>query len=319
MSAIRKAPRIPAPSQVVSKILSISRDPDCNLGAVADLIQRDGSLTAQLLRQANSAAYANAKTTSSVREACTRLGLKRVRSVAINDHVVSGLGKACPPGFKPSAYWQAALAASVAAQDLSRELMPQVADDAGTAGLLVDIGVGLLAYAVPTEYGPVLKKMEQGVNLDYRTLERSAVGTTHCEVAAAVLTDWKLDQRIVDAACGHHDVGGETSVTPESETKFTRLVAAAVTCAQIALYGPEMEVVERLFKHAEALHNRPDDLVSRLLDNLVAHVHKTAQDLAVEVGATDEMAGNINETIAAIPDFGKAMSCRSMDRAIFSS
>ena len=315
LQTIRKAPRIPAPSQTVSRILSLTQDPNCNLNTVAELIQRDGALTVQLLRQANSALFAGAAATSNVKDACVRLGLKRVRAAIINDHIVSGLGKACPPGFNAGKYWQASLATSVAAHDLCRDVMPAVAEEAGTAGLLCDIGVGLLAYGIPEHYRPVLDELPGCLSPDLQRIERRIVGITHAEVGAAILAEWKLDPQVINAVRFHHqdDPKGEAP----KDDKFCGVIAAAVTCSQIALFGSEMEVVDRLFTQVGAICPNPDAVVSKLLDHLVVHVQQTAENLAVELGETEELAANVAGLTDQLSVPSGTLSFRPMDRHNF--
>src|SRR5438128_2341208 len=136
VDGLRANPRIPAPSQTVRRILALTRNPDCDIANIASLASTDAGLTAQILREANSAANATRVATSSTLQACGRLGVKRIRTAVINQHVVSGLGRCCPKGFDANRYYQAALATSVAAQDLCKTILPDKVEDAGTAGLL---------------------------------------------------------------------------------------------------------------------------------------------------------------------------------------
>lgn len=300
LKTIRDNPRVPAPSQAVAKVLSLSRDANCDTRKIAEPISRDSALTLQLLREANSALYGASKPTSSVLDACVRLGLKRVRAAVINQHVVSGLGKACPPGFHPHRYWQSALAISVAAQDLCKELLPASAEDAGTAGLLCDIGVGLLAYGITEKYRPLLNEWYASPQADLEKIEHRAIGITHAEVGATILTDWKLDPHLIEAVRHHHDdppVG-----RPKSDDRFERIIASAVTVSRIALHGSDMEYVGRLFAQMESLTPKADAVVTKLLDKLVAHIQQSAESLAVEIGSTEEMESNFEATLREMPD-----------------
>ena len=314
---IRQDPKIPAPSQTVFKVLELTKDRECDIGKVAAVISRDGGLTAQLLRQANSALYGFDSPTSSIPDACMRLGLKRVRTAVINQHVVSGLGKARPPGFDANRYWQAAFATSVAAQDLCKELAAASIDDAGTAGLLCDIGVGLMAFGVPGLYGAVLSQASRPPARDLAATERRLLGVTHAEVGAAVLMDWGLDEHVIEAIRFHHMDPLEPAEVELG--KFTRIVAAAVTLSGIALDGTDMGAVSVLFGHVDALTSDADGLVSRLLDQLVAHIQGTAQSYAVELGSVDQMQANFDELIRDMPDVGKNMSYRPLPKDMFAS
>ena len=289
LQAVRLKPCIPAPSEAVSKVLNLTKDADADIRVVAQIIARDPGLTSQLLRQANSSLYGCATPTSSVNAACIRLGLKRVRAAVINQHVVSGLGKACPPGYDPKQYWQSALATSVAAVNLATQLIPAAAEDAGTAGLLCDVGIGMMAFAIPNEYGPALKEASGLHKLD--AVERRRIGVTHSQVGAAILGDWKLDQRIIDAVAHHHvqDSAKETS----GETKlFNGIIRVAATLSGIATDGSDMELVESLFAQAAELGPNADKLVDKLMGELVEHIQKAATAFSVEMGGTTEMEKN---------------------------
>ncbi len=328
IETIRREPKVPAPSRTVHRILDMTKDPECDVNLVADLIGQDSSLTAQLLRQANSVLYGFSSPTSSVSAASKRLGLKRVRSAVVNQHVVSGLGKALPPGFDAHRYWQATLATSVAAQDLCRQLLPELADDAGTAGLLCDIGVGLMAFGVPEAYRQVLSQSSSGPAPSLHRLERRLLGVTHAEVGAAVLADWKIDQHIISAVRNHHAEpvaagdGGSAEGGPDLRSRgngshgeeehppgqggkllsFDRIIGAAVTLSRIALDGSDMENVATLFAQMGAITSNADDLVARLFDQLVGHIQETAESLAVVLGPVGQMQANFDEVIRGLPN-----------------
>lgn len=297
LKAIRANPRVPAPSAAVSRVLHLTRDPDSDIREVSQTISRDPGLTGQLLRQANSSLYGCTTPTSSVNTACVRLGLKRVRAAIINEHVVSGLGKACPPGYDANRYWQSALATSVAAFDLSTQLMPAVAEDASTAGLLCDIGIGMMTFAIPEQYGQVWKELNGGGLHAIDAIERRLVGVTHAQVAPEILADWKLDTRLIRAVARHHEMPAENAPTsgaadsPE-QLKFDGIVRVASMLSGIALDGSDMELVDKLYGEASKLAPSVDKLIDKLLGGLMTHIQQTADSLSIELGSTEEMEEN---------------------------
>ncbi len=311
---IKASPRIPAPSHVVFKILELSKDDAAPAKKVADLIASDGGLTAALLQQANSAIFGFKTPTSSPLEACVRLGMKRVRAAVINQHVVNGLGRAKPKQFDASRYWQAALAVSVAARDLCLRLLPDQVEDAGTAGLLCDIGIGMMAYGIPKEYEPVLNEhLRSGLPL--HRIERRLLQVSHAEVAESVLQSWKLDGPILEAVLHHHYETWESA--EHKPAKLARITAAAVTLSEIALNGSEMERVETLFAQIDALTSNGDALVGSLLDGLVARIQQSADAFSVELGAMDQMQANFDEMAGIMPDLGARITSSPMSRDQF--
>lgn len=312
---VRASPRIPAPSQTVFKVLELTRDANCDIRIVASAVSRDAGLTAQLLREANSALYGFNTPTSNVGDACMRLGLKRVRAAVINQHVVDGLGRTKPEGFDTSRYWQSAFATSVAARDICEESLPKMAPDASTAGLLCDFGIGLLAFGIPQRYAGVLRQLRAPGARPIHEIERRELGLTHADVGAAILQDWKLESEIIDAVRLHHF--DPLMTADEAPSKFAAAVAAAATLADIALNGSEMEAVGLLFAHVEALSSNPDALVQKLLDNIVTHIQQTAETLKVELGSIDAIKSNFEDLSRDIPDVSARMSFKPMDRSTF--
>jgi len=339
---IRADPKIPAPSQTVFRILELTKDPNCSVNHVANAVRRDSGLVAQLLREANSALYGFNSPTSSITEACMRLGMKRVRSAVINRHVVDGLGRARPPGFDSNRYWQSAFAMSVAGRDLAGKLLPETAEDAATAGLLCDIGIGLLAFGVPDVYRHVIAALSGPASDSIQDIERRVLGVTHAEVGAAVLTDWKLEGHIIAAVQHHHtdtrkimaqsavsvdervagDSGGghgephDHDVHEDEETRcrFSQIVAAAVTVSDIALNGSDMDRVGNLFDRIESLSDEADALVNQLLDKLVEHIQQSAESLSVEIGSVETMQTHFEDAVASLPNLENRMSYRPMTR-----
>ncbi len=314
---IRANPRVPAPSHTVFQILKLTNDPESPTKRIAELISQDSGLTAQLLREANSALYGCQTRTSSVADACMRLGLKRVRSAVINKHVVDGLGRARPQGFDPQRYWQSTFAQSVAAKDVCAQLLPEAAESAATAGLLCDIGVGLLAFGIPDEYRRVLDERQHSGAAPLHEIELRILGLTHADVGAAILGDWRLEERILGAVKRHHAPPGELG--DDASARFAGIVAAAAALARIALEGPEMERVALLFDYLERLTPEPDALVNRLLDDLVGHIRGSAEVMGVDLGPTDELESNFQDLLKTVPEATGGFSHRPMSRDLFES
>lgn len=314
LERIKASPRIPAPSHTVFKILEFTKDPNCPAKKVAELIASDGGLTAQLLRQSNSAMFGFSTPTSSPLEACVRLGMQRVRSAVINQHVVNGLSKARPDGFDANRYWQGTLAASVAAKDLCRQLIPAQAEDACTTGLLCDIGIGMMAFGVPKEYAPVLAQVARSAEPLHR-IERRLLQINHAEVASSVLQGWRLEPHILDAVKHHHYDMWE--LAPQKPERFARIVAAAVTLSEIAMCGSDMDRVGALFAQVEALSKDADALVNKLLEGLVTRIQQTAEAFSVELGSVADMQANFDDMSKSIPDIGASMSFTPMARQQF--
>ncbi len=75
---------LPSPPALVLQILDYTARPDLSIGVLAELIGRDGALTAKLLRMANSAIYSFPSQITSVERAIMVLGVKAVRLLTLS-------------------------------------------------------------------------------------------------------------------------------------------------------------------------------------------------------------------------------------------
>lgn len=65
------------------RLAQMIASPDCDISEVAELIAYDEAMTVDLLRAANSAAYANLSQVVTVHEALARLGTAQVLAIAV--------------------------------------------------------------------------------------------------------------------------------------------------------------------------------------------------------------------------------------------
>lgn len=82
-----------------------------------------------------------------------------------------------------------------------------------TAGLLLDIGIPVLAQVRGEDYVRVLEEWWEfgGELVD---LERPSLGFDHAEVGGLMAAEWGLPGRLVQAIEGHHETDGDNVPEP---------------------------------------------------------------------------------------------------------
>ena len=130
-------PLLPA---VATKVLSSSVDERADATLLADLIRQDQGLATHVLRVVNSPGLRGTIEIVSLQQAITRLGMERIREIAVSASVKKTL-------FKKGAYlhvaqeaWKAALAASLWSKEVARACRKNV-EIGYLCGLLHNIGV----------------------------------------------------------------------------------------------------------------------------------------------------------------------------------
>ncbi|RLB69563.1 MAG: hypothetical protein DRH04_04985 [Deltaproteobacteria bacterium] len=200
---IEELPTLPA---VIPKLLSLIDDPRSSAGDVTEIISHDPSLTAKLLKVANSAYYGFPAKISSLRHAVALLGFNLVKSLAVSIGVI----KVFPRGrqseyFSASGLWLHSLVVATAMQELGRCCSRDEKHDyLFIVGLLHDLGKVVLDQFFPELFNEVLEKANAREHVKLHQVEREVIGIDHCEVSAMLLTRWKFPPQIVQPIAWHH-------------------------------------------------------------------------------------------------------------------
>ena len=167
----------PAP-RVVPDLMKLLHQPDVDSSRIVRIISLDPSLTANVLRVCNSAAFAAADPTTDLQEAVTRLGFQQVYRLVT---AATGAKLLAAPqkgyGLDPGELWKHSVAAAVAAQLMARKLGE---DDnlVFTATLLHDIGKVILAQSIEDSYTRLIREAETH-QLSLLESETKLLGVNH--------------------------------------------------------------------------------------------------------------------------------------------
>ena len=132
---------------VASQVLQISRDPDAEINKLSALIQQDQALAGQILRIANSAAYAPRSPIVSLQQAISWLGMNMLAGLAFSVSVQSGVFNIKGYEKEVRALWHQALATGLYGKEIARRKRHNV-ENAFLCGILHTIGKPLLIHLI---------------------------------------------------------------------------------------------------------------------------------------------------------------------------
>lgn len=221
---------LPSLSPVVAQLIATLDREDVSVGDVEAIIRRDPVIAAKVVSSANAAAYASHVPTTSIRGALMKLGLLRIRRMA----VLISLYNAVPGRLEfQEAFWRHSLAVAHAVEVLARQLAaskPGVGvnpDMVFLAGLMHDIGLLVLASHYPKQYTAVgALAGERGIPLWEAEVELLHVD--HGEIGAYLVEHWSLAEEIAHAARYHHRL---TLAPPEHRWIASVLHLADAACS----------------------------------------------------------------------------------------
>lgn len=204
--------------QEIEKALA---SPQCSLGMIADVIEKDIDLTARLLRFSNSAYCGFSTRLSTVSEAIGLIGIQQVQDLLTASSVIERFSGVSSDFVSVQSFWQHSLATGIAGRLIAMERRLPKPDRLFVSGLLHDIG-RLVLFLQATKHTQKIFELTKKERILMREAEVRVMGYDHQNIAEALLKSWKYPPSLVLAVGNHH--------TPSS-CEAARVEAAVVHLA----------------------------------------------------------------------------------------
>ncbi len=188
---------LPPGPRIFAALDGLLRDANQPIAEIAELLKRDTTLTAQLIRISNSVALGGDQETGSIEEAIGRIGYEQVYRFA-GEAAVARLAERdlVHYGIPANLLRDHVLYTAFVCEQLALECGLD-SRRAYTAGLMRALGM-LVLDRVADRYDAEARYSENRER-DYASWEGRLFGLPHCDVAAMVLTEWKFPSEIVNA------------------------------------------------------------------------------------------------------------------------
>lgn len=210
---------IPQPPAAAQAVLSLCQRWDYSLLELTELIERDPSLSAALLRHANSAWYARpgSLAVTGLRAAVHRVGTNGVHAAVMSRIVEGALSR---PGPKFNAPARMVWHHMVRVAPIARELAAPFGADTHVAyslGLLHDVGKLVLFHHISNLRRT--RRREVIISEEFLWL---ALASLHQPLGGLALLEWGLDEKAAHVVANHHRFP-----KPEPENILTEVVFLA--------------------------------------------------------------------------------------------
>lgn len=235
---------LPPCNQVVGQLQAITASKDFNLQDIVEVITRDQSLTAEILRVANSSFYGGLTEIRTVRDAAVRLGAPEVVRLAAmitekNQYTVQSpeLAAMMDP------LWKHSVAVAMGANWLARKLgYANLENEAFVAGLLHDVGSLVLMR--------VLDDLKQSGELELQLTEvlvGEILESAHASHGWSLAKHWDLPEIYCDVVLNHHaedlaDKGALINIVALADKAAAQLGIGLESDASIVLDATEEAV-----------------------------------------------------------------------------
>jgi len=208
---------LPAVPFVISELLNSLEDQNIKAKSIASLIERDQTLTARVLRVANSPFYGFVRKISTIELAVVLLGLNTIKEIVVSLILQRLFTKAKPGLLEIHLFWQYSVFCGTCSRMLARRMGYRLAGEAFVAGLMHDIGI-LIINEYFSKQMLEIKKLQGLKNISLTDAEKIVLdNTTHCDIGAWFAEKWNLPDQLCDAIRFHHSTFYDVAAIKEQE------------------------------------------------------------------------------------------------------
>ena len=264
---------------VAIEIVRLTEQPNVDARALKNCIENDPALTCKILRVVNSSLFGLSREVTDLNQAVALLGIKPLKLLVLGFSLPDALF-AEVASKQLEWYWTTTLTRAVAARLLSEQLWHLPGDEAFIAALLQDIGILVLVRELGAPYAKFLGGVMEEKR-DLAALQRTAIGFDHNRLSAALLTHWKMPEKLVEAIA-----------TPKQTARLARLVSPDADLPQILhladllaqLVGQRrLCVLPDLLEAGEAYQALTKPKLTELVKQLQPQVDQLADVLSLEL------------------------------------
>src|SRR3990172_7062582 len=274
LKTVLESPSLPTLPTVAYKLISISANEEIGMKDIADLISKDVSLSAKILKIANSALYNLPCRISTIHQAASRLGMNAIRNLTLSFSFLSVKAKGKKDVFNYEKFWEQSLSNAVAAKLIMTETDTLDWEEIFIAGLLQNIGELFMALSFPHQYEQVLLEASHS-GKDIVEIEQQIIGADHAFIGYEVAKNWGFPAQLLTPIQYHHCPEGY-----KGSDKNLRLTVGVVYLSGIItniLYSNNpRKYHDKFLSESETLLNFDDEIIDKILKLVVSETTQTA-------------------------------------------
>ncbi len=201
---IKQGDALPTLPEIYTQVSNQLEDANSSIDEIGRTIANDPAISYKILTMVNSAFFGLPNKISTIEQAISLLGRKRVKQVLIGallGDIFKGLES---KSFSLKNFWEHSIRTAIIAQRLA--LDDEHIEDPDiifTSGLLHDVGRLVLVVQIP-ELLPEIEQHAHDTGLSIVQSELDITGTNHAEIGGALMQKWGFPDLIWVCVSNHH-------------------------------------------------------------------------------------------------------------------
>lgn len=210
---IHRIDSLPSLPATVSRVLSVTADPDSCGDDLVNAILPDQAMCAAILKIANSAFFGIPREVATMDKAVNVLGFNEVHNIVLGKAVFNSFKKIGTTNKRSmNEFWLHSFRCALAAKIIAEKLHCPPSE-LFIAGLIHDIGKLAIFVAQPNDYFSILDMVTPTDYAQWLEKEQQHFGVDHAEVGFQLLTRWMFPEQL-SSTVGYHHYPEECSEYP---------------------------------------------------------------------------------------------------------
>jgi putative nucleotidyltransferase with HDIG domain len=194
---------IGSPPFVFTKLQDALNQPESSFKDFDAIISADPSLTAYLLKVANSSFYGLDTKVESISHALSIVGIKPLTDMALSTVLARKFKDISSDLLDIQLFWKHNIACGLASRIIAQKLGRDNLESFYTAGMLHEIGSLVIYQGSPDKAREILSRCKSE-GLPQSEVEVEVFGFSHARVGALIFQEWGFSPNLIEAVRYHH-------------------------------------------------------------------------------------------------------------------
>ena len=198
-SIVNSIASLPPLSKTISEIEKVCADESAGVIDLANVLQQDPMMVANLLKAANSPLYGFAKEIKNISQAVSLFGMKITQSIVTGNVIKKLLNVDMQPyGITSEKFATISCFQAELLMQWYKTIDKSIAEELYLVALLQESGKILIANDVLKNDEDISFRSEIEMSNNISEVEKSYVSSTTAEVSAAIFEHWKFDEKFIE-------------------------------------------------------------------------------------------------------------------------
>jgi len=267
--------------EIYHQLEEIIRSQSSSMDEIGQIISTDASLSAKILKLANSAIYGLRTEVSTLGRALNLVGIKEVQNIILLDSLAGKFNddKQCSV-INMEDFWRRSVYLALIAKRLAKKLRHPNADRLFISAIMSRLGQLVCCATRTEEVSQILHEHRNNAARIEFNIENNILGFTYNEVSAKMLANWKVPEEITLCLQYCHDpVNAPENIKNSYFNDLSILNAATIYSGILELDENTIETTEFCLTQVNPLVNESLNINKQTIDDIFFEIELDALEI----------------------------------------